>query len=120
MKITKHLYRRLDILYDSWLHCKNVDAFGCKLNNVLSLHLKLRSLRWQGEVFGFDKIFHEQLAKSFIRILLDSHLILKSWSKLLWFFLKLIDGNLPHKHREVFNRGFILVGIVAHCNVSLV
>lgn len=43
MKTAEDLYGRLDISYNYWLHCKNVNTFVSKFDDVLTFNWELRS-----------------------------------------------------------------------------
>jgi hypothetical protein len=98
MKVAKHLYWRLNVLDDSWLNSKDVDTLSCKFDDVFSFYWELGSLLGKSEVFRLDQTSHEKLAEVFIGILKDIYLVLESWPKFLRLLLKLVDGNLSHKH----------------------
>lgn len=53
-----------------------------------------------------------------MRVFIYCHLIFETWSKFFRFFLKLIDRDLSHKHREIFYLRF--TSLVTHGNVCLV
>ncbi len=77
--------------------------------------------RRQFEIFWLHQTLHEELADVIIRVLLydcTGSLILESRAQFLRLLLKLVNGNLSHKHGKILN-GRLISGI-AHRDVSLI
>ena len=85
---------------------------------------ELRSLRWKLKVLWFQQCAEESRTDQLMRILLNNAgvcLILKSGSKLLWLFLKFINGYLTDKHRKVLSRSLLAWSSeVTHRDVCLI
>lgn len=102
VNITNNLDWWSNLLDNDWLSSKNLSAFICQLNNVLSLAWELTTWLNLLTLLRFQERLEEHLAESVIWVLVNLGRILLLWIKLLWLFSELINRNLSNNKREVF------------------